>query len=504
MTNDKDKIIIFDTTLRDGEQSPGATMSVEEKILIAKSLDKMGVDVIEAGFANSSRGDFEAISKISTILENSKVCSLARALKPDIEASAKAIKSAKKGRIHTFISTSDIHMKYKLKMEPEAVIEAIRDSVSYARQFCDDIEWSAEDATRTNRDFLFKAIEVAIDAGARTINIPDTVGYTIPFEYSDLITSIKNKVVNIDKAIISVHCHNDLGLAVANSLAAFKAGARQVESTVNGIGERAGNAAMEEVVMAIKTRDDILPFFTDIDSKMITHVSKLVSSITGFVVQNNKAIVGKNAFAHESGIHQDGMLKNCSTYEIMSPEIVGLDKSQLVLGKLSGGHALKKHLLEIGYDLSPDEFKGVFSRFKDLADKKKKIYDEDLISLVENTIFSTRTSSYEVTLLEVNSNSEKPVNVKIGIKDKEKTYSGESEGNGPVDALFKSIKQIMPHDATLSLYQVNAMTGGTDAIADVTVHLLNKDKRTISGNGRDTNTMIASAKAYISAIEKLQ
>lgn len=505
MMTSKEKILIFDTTLRDGEQSPGASMSISEKILIAKALDKMGVDIIEAGFANASEGDFEAIEQISKNVKNSRVCSLSRALKKDIEASGKAVKKAPAGRIHTFISTSPLHMKYKLKMSPEEVLEAIKDSVSYARQLCDDVEWSAEDATRTERDFLFKAIDVAIKAGARTINIPDTVGYIFPTEYKQLVLDIKEKVTDIDKAVISVHCHNDLGLAVANSLSAVLGGARQIESTINGIGERAGNAAMEEVVMAIKTRSDVLPFFTDIETRDIAHVSKLVSSITGFIVQNNKAIVGRNAFMHESGIHQDGMLKNSSTYEIMTPESVGLDKSHLVLGKLSGSNALKKRLEELGYELEEDILKKIFVNFKNLADKKRKIYDEDIMSLVDNILSDNKkTLLHKPVFFEINGKNNSPAVVKIGLESDGEVQYSSSEGNGPVDALFNSIKKIIPNDdASLVLYQVNAMTGGTDAIADVTVHL-EKDGKTVNGNGKDMNTMIASAKAYIAATEKLK
>ncbi|MFM6972645.1 MAG: 2-isopropylmalate synthase, partial [Alphaproteobacteria bacterium] len=382
----KQKIFFFDTTLRDGEQAPGATMNIEEKLLIAKNLERMGVDVIEAGFPSASQGDFNAVNRIAKVIKNSTICGLARAKKNDIEITAKALKDASRSRIHTFIATSPIHMEYKLKMSKEQVIEAIRDSVSFARDNCDEVDWSPEDATRSDRDFLFKAIEVAISAGASVINIPDTVGYTTPDEYFNLIKQILNNVVNIDKAIISAHCHNDLGLAVANSLSALQAGARQIECTINGIGERAGNAALEEIVMAIKTRNDIYNFDCNIDNTMIARVSKLVSNITGFVIQPNKAIVGANAFAHESGIHQDGMLKNRSTYEIMTPQSVGIEKTTLLLGKLSGSSAFKNKLQELGYDLTEQAINEAFAKFKILADKKKEISNEDLVSLIDGSI----------------------------------------------------------------------------------------------------------------------
>ncbi|MFZ9470278.1 MAG: 2-isopropylmalate synthase, partial [Rickettsiales bacterium] len=367
----KQKIFIFDTTLRDGEQAPGATMNIEEKLLIAKNLERMGVDVIEAGFPSASQGDFNAVNRIAKAIKNSTICGLARAKKNDIEITAKALKDAKRSRIHTFIATSPIHMEYKLKMSKEQVLEAIKDSVSFAKNNCDEVDWSPEDATRSQKDFLFKAIEVAINAGASVINIPDTVGYTTFDEYANLIKQILNNVVNIDKAIISAHCHNDLGLAVANSLSALQAGARQIECTINGIGERAGNAALEEIVMAIKTRNDIYNFDCNIDTTMISRVSKLVSNITGFVIQPNKAIVGANAFAHESGIHQDGMLKNRETYEIMTPQSVGIEKATLSLGKLSGRSAFKNRIQELGYDLTEQAVNEAFAKFKILADKKK-------------------------------------------------------------------------------------------------------------------------------------
>jgi 2-isopropylmalate synthase len=500
--SEQDKVIIFDTTLRDGEQSPGATMNMEEKLLIAETLDKMGVDVIEAGFAVSSKGDFEAVNAVAKKVKDATVCSLARTVKADIEAAAEAIKPAGKGRIHTFISTSPIHMKFKLQMEPEKVLERTFDMVKLARNLCGDVEWSAEDATRTEHDFLCRAVEAAINAGATTINLPDTVGYTTPFEYAELIKMVRNRVPNIDKAIISVHCHNDLGLAVANSLAAVNAGARQVECTINGLGERAGNAALEEIVMSIRTRNDILPFTTNIDTTQIIRASKLVSTITGFVVQNNKAIVGANAFAHESGVHQDGMLKNSQTYEIMTPESVGVHKSTLVLGKLSGRNAFKTKLKELGFEVGDNAFEEAFAKFKELADKKKEVYDEDIIALIDNSVIRSN-GSIDFISLEVTCGSKGSPVAEIELSVDGKIKKIKTSGDGPVDAIFNGVKGLVNHQAKLELYQVHAVTGGTDAQAEVTVRL-QKDGKVISGNSRDTDTLVASARAYINAVNKLQ
>lgn len=498
----KDKVIIFDTTLRDGEQAPGATMNIEEKLLIAKTLEKMGVDVIEAGFPIASNGDFEAVNKIAKAIKNSTICGLARAKKADIERAAEAIKPAARPRIHTFLATSPIHMQFKLKMDEAQVLNAITESVSLARSLCPEVDWSPEDATRSNRDFLFKAIETAIKAGANTINIPDTVGYATPEEYYDLILAIRANVSNIDKAIISSHCHNDLGLAVANSLAAMRAGARQIECTINGIGERAGNAALEEVVMAIKTRPDFYGVETTIDTTMITRISKLVASITGFQVQYNKAIVGANAFAHESGIHQDGMLKNRETYEIMTPESIGLEKTSLVLGKLSGRAAFKDRLKEIGYDLSDDNLDGAFKKFKELADKKKEIQDEDIVALVDDSIVNKK-SRYSLIGLQVNcgKGEDAIVNVKIKIDNDEVETSFRSK-YGPVDAIFSAIGKLIPHSSSLELYQVQAVTEGTDAQAIVAVRL-KQNNRIFSANGANTDVLVASAIAYINCLDKL-
>ncbi len=498
----RDRVIIFDTTLRDGEQAPGATMNLEEKLLIAKTLEKMGVDVIEAGFPAASNGDFAAVNRIAQVIKNSTICGLARAKKSDIERTAEAIAPAARPRIHTFLATSPIHMEFKLRMGEEQVISMIKESVALARNLCPEVDWSPEDATRSKRDFLFKAIETAISAGANTINIPDTVGYTTPDEYFELILSIKNNVKNIDKAVISTHCHNDLGLAVANSLAGMRAGARQIECTINGIGERAGNAALEEIVMAIKTRGDFYQIETGIDSTMISRASKLVSTITGFTVQPNKAIVGANAFAHESGIHQDGMLKNRETYEIMTPQSVGLDQTQLRLGKLSGRAAFKDRVKEIGYELTDEAIDSAFKKFKDLADKKKEILDEDLISLIDDSLVNSK-ARYQLLELEVKCGTGKISEVRVKIKiDSDEVETTLSSGDGPVDAIFTAIKKLIPHSANLDLYQVQAVTEGTDAQANVVVRL-KQNNRIFSANGADVDVLRASAIAYINCLDRL-
>ena len=501
-TTDKNRVIIFDTTLRDGEQSPGASMNLDEKLRIANVLEGMGVDVIEAGFPIASQGDFEAVSEIAKVVKNSTVCGLARATKGDIERCAEAIKPAARGRIHTFISTSPLHMKYKLQMEPEKVFEKVKESVTFARNFTDDVEWSAEDGSRTEREFLARCVEAAIASGAGTINIPDTVGYTMPHEFEDLIAYLFNTVPNIDKAIISVHCHNDLGLAVANSLAAVGAGARQVECTINGLGERAGNAALEEIVMALKTRQDLMPFSTGVVTEDIMKASRLVSAITGFTVQPNKAIVGKNAFAHESGIHQDGMLKHAGTYEIMTPESVGLSQSKLVLGKHSGRHAFKEKLKALGYDLGDNAVEEAFSRFKSLADKKKDVFDEDITALVDDEVLRTNDRLQLVSMEILCGTKHQPPKSELAMDIDGEVKSCKSTGDGPVDAAFNAVKQLFPHAARLQLYQVHAVTGGTDAQAEVTVRL-EEDGRTVNGQAADTDTMVASVKAYINALNKL-
>ena len=504
MTTKKSKndIIIFDTTLRDGEQSPGASMNLSEKIRIAEILEDMGVDVIEAGFPIASDGDFEAVNEIAKIIKGSTVCGLARSSKGDIDRCAEAIKPAASGRIHTFISTSPLHMKYKLQMEPEDVRQAVIDSVTLARNYTDDVEWSCEDGSRTEHDFMCQTIESAIDAGATTINIPDTVGYAMPMEYAAIIEMVMNRVPNIDKAIISVHCHNDLGMAVANSLAAVQVGARQVECTINGLGERAGNAAMEEIIMGLRTRPDHLPYNTNIKSELITKASKLVSTVTGFTVQPNKAIVGTNAFAHEAGIHQDGVLKNAQTYEIMTPESVGLTESKLVMGKHSGRHAFREKLIELGYDLGDNAVQDAFKRFKDLADVKKDVYDEDIIAIVDDAVIRTN-DIINLEKLEVLCGTEQqPPKASMTLNVDGEKKLAEMTGDGPVDAIFKGIKQLTGMEPHLQLYQVHAVTQGTDAQAEVTVRL-EEDGKTVNGQGADTDTMVASARAYINALNKL-
>lgn len=501
-TTNNDRVVIFDTTLRDGEQSPGASMNLDEKIRIATVLEEMGVDVIEAGFPIASEGDFESVNEIAKLVKNSTVCGLARATKGDIERCAEAVKPAERKRIHTFISTSPLHMKYKLQMEPDAVFEKVKESVSFARKFTDDVEWSAEDGTRTDHDFLRRCVEAAIDAGATTVNIPDTVGYTMPHEFSDLITMLFNTVPNIDKAIISVHCHNDLGLSVANSLAAVNAGARQIECTINGLGERAGNAALEEVVMALKTRNDLMPYSTGVVSEDIMRASRLVSAVTGFAVQPNKAIVGKNAFAHESGIHQDGMLKNAETYEIMTPESVGLTQSKLVLGKHSGRHAFKEKLKDLGYDIGENAVEVAFKGFKDLADKKKDVFDEDIMALVDDHVLRVNDRLQMKSLEILCGTMHQPPKASLEMVIDDETKSCNATGDGPVDAAFNAIKELFPHGAKLQLYQVHAVTHGTDAQAEVTVRL-DEDGRTVNGQAADTDTMVASVRAYINALNKL-
>lgn len=504
MTNsvtETDRVIIFDTTLRDGEQSPGASMNTEEKIQIAKTLEGMGVDVIEAGFPIASEGDFHSVNEIAKTVKNSVICGLSRAAAGDIDRAGEALKPAERKRIHTFISTSPLHMKFKLQMEPDAVHQAVIDSVTRARQWTDDVEWSGEDGSRTDRDFLFRCIESAIHAGATTINIPDTVGYSYPEEFASLITDIRNSVPNIDKAVISVHCHNDLGMAVANSLRAVQAGARQIECTINGIGERAGNAALEELVMAIKTRPDQLPYTNSIKTQDIMKASRMVSAFTGFHIQPNKAIVGANAFAHESGIHQDGMLKNAETYEIMRPEDIGLMKSNLVMGKHSGRHAFRTKLLELGYELGDNALNEAFQRFKALADKKKEIFDEDLVALVDDEI---ATDSQEIRFLDLylQCGSKTKPTAELSLEIKGERHQAVEAGDGPVDAIFNAIRTLFPHDAGLQLFQIHAVTEGTDAQAIVTVRL-EEDGRTVNGQSADTDTMVASARAYVAALNKL-
>ena len=500
-TDKINRVRIFDTTLRDGEQSPGAAMTHEEKLEVAALLDEMGIDIIEAGFPIASNGDFEAVTAISKQVKNAVVCGLARAGFKDIDRAGEALRHARRGRIHTFISTSPVHMKHKLQMEPSAVLEAVSASVARARNWTDNVQWSAEDATRTEHDFLCRAIELAIKAGATTINIPDTVGYATPQEYFALISMILARVPGVDKVALSTHCHNDLGLAVANSLAGVLAGARQVECTMNGIGERAGNAALEEVVMALKVRKDLMPFATGVKTEMIARASKLVSNVTAFPVQYNKAIVGKNAFAHESGIHQDGMLKNAQTYEIISPADVGVTGTALILGKLSGRHAFRDKLKALGYELGDNSLEDAFRRFKDLADKKKHIFDDDIVALVDDSVLRGH-DLIQVSALKISSGKDVASTAELSLLVEGEERSGVATGDGPVDAIFNAIRQLYPHTASLQLFQVSAVTEGTDAQAKVSVRL-EEDGRTVTGRGADTDTMVAAAYAYVNALNKL-
>lgn len=499
-----DRVIIFDTTLRDGEQSPGASMTGEEKLRIAKALERLRVDVIEAGFAIASPGDFAAVKAIADNIKDSTVCSLSRAVDADIERAAEALKGANSGRIHTFIATSPIHMQYKLRMQPDDVVAQAVYAVKKARNLCSDVEFSCEDAGRSEIDFLCRIIEAAIDAGARTINIPDTVGYAIPHQYADTIRQLLERVPNADKAIFSVHCHNDLGLAVANSLAAVVAGARQVECTINGLGERAGNAALEEIVMAIKTRHDLLGVHTNIDTPHILSTSRMVSGITGFPVQPNKAIVGANAFAHESGIHQDGVLKHRETYEIMSAQSVGWNTNKMVMGKHSGRAAFRSRLDELGIVLAGEaELNAAFARFKELADKKHEIFDEDLQALVSDTLAEEAPEHYKLVTLEVASKTGEVPQAQLVVSVEGHEQRASAEGSGPVDATFKAIEAIAASEASLLLYSVNAITKGTDSQGEVTVRL-EKGGRIVNGNGADTDILVASAKAYINALNLMQ
>ena len=501
--SNSNKLIIFDTTLRDGEQSPGASMTKDEKVRIAKALQKMRVDVIEAGFPIASQGDFESVQAVAKVIKDSTVCGLARALEKDINRAGEALKPAVSSRIHTFIATSPIHMKMKLRMQPDQVLEQAVRSVKQACRFTDNVEFSPEDAGRSDVDFLCRIIEAVIDAGATTINIPDTVGYNIPHQFGDLIRNLLERIPNSDKAIFSVHCHNDLGLAVGNSLSAVLNGARQVECTVNGLGERAGNASLEEVVMAVRTRQDIFPCDTTLDTTQIVSCSKLVSSITGFPVQPNKAIVGANAFAHESGIHQDGVLKSRETYEIMKAEDVGWSANRMVLGKHSGRNAFKTRMKELNIDFeSEQELNDTFSRFKDLADKKHEIFDEDLHALVAETNWSAENEHFKLISLKVCSETGEIPKATMVIDIGGKEVGASSDGSGPVDATFRAIESVVNSGTELQLYSVNAITSGTDAQGEVTVRL-EKAGRIVNGQGADTDIVIASANAYINALNKL-
>ena len=498
-----DHVFIFDTTLRDGEQCPGATMTFEEKLQIADFLDEMGVDIIEAGFPIASDGDFEAVSAIAKRIKRAVVTGLSRAGQKDIDRAGEAVKGAKRPRIHTFISTSHVHIKYKLQKTPAEVLEMVNYQVTRARTWVEDVEWRAEDATRTDIDYLCRAVEIAIKAGATTINLPDTVGYTTPEEYYEMFVRVRDRVPDSDKAVFSVHCHNDLGLAVANTLAGIRAGARQVECTINGIGERAGNAALEEVVMALKTRADVLPYSCGIETTMLNRASKLVSAATSFPVQYNKAIVGRNAFAHESGIHQDGMLKNAETYEIMTPESVGVSKTSLVMGKHSGRAAFRAKLKDLGYELGDNALEDAFNRFKALADRKKVIYDEDIEALVDEGI-ATAQDRTKVVALTVIAGTMGPQSATLTLAIDGAHQTAQTTGNGPVDAIFNAIQKLIPHQTKLELYQVHAVTEGTDAQAEVSVRLQDaQDGRSVTARAADPDTLVASAKAYIGALNKL-
>ena len=499
-SDNKDRVVIFDTTLRDGEQSPGATMTHDEKLEIAELLDDMGVDIIEAGFPIASEGDFRAVSEIAKRSKNSVICGLARANFGDIDRCWEAVRNSERPRIHTFNGTSPLHRAIP-NLDQDQMAERIHETVTHARNLCDNIQWSPMDATRTEHDYLCRVVEIAIKAGATTINIPDTVGYTAPVESADLIRMLIEKVPGADDIIFATHCHNDLGMATANSLAAVEGGARQIECTINGLGERAGNTALEEVVMALKVRGDIMPYFTGIDTTKIMNISRRVASVSGFPVQFNKAIVGKNAFAHESGIHQDGMLKNAETFEIMRPEDVGLSETNLVMGKHSGRAALRSKLEDLGYVLADNQLKDVFVRFKELADRKKEVYDEDLIALMRA---GEDAENDHITLksLRVVCGTGEPQTAEMTLIIGGEEVSTTATGDGPVDATFNAVKALYGHKARLQLYQVHAVTEGTDAQATVSVRM-EEDGNIATGQSANTDTVVASAKAYLNALNRL-
>ncbi len=499
---DSSRVIIFDTTLRDGEQSPGFSMNLDEKLRMAETLAELGVDVLEAGFPVASPGDFEAVNRIAQSIKGPVICGLARSGVADITRAGEAIGPAERKRIHTFISTSPLHMKYKLRMEPDAVLEAVTASVTLARDFTDDVEWSAEDGTRTDMEFLLRCVEAAIKAGATTINIPDTVGYAVPEDMLRIFSTVREKVPGADQIILSSHCHNDLGLAVANTLAGLRGGARQIECTINGIGERAGNASLEEVVMAIRTRPDANPYHHNIETTRILRTSKLLATITGFDVQPNKAIVGRNAFAHESGIHQDGMLKNAATYEIMTPESVGWQKTSLVMGKHSGRAAFRDKLNALGYGgIGDNALNDAFRRFKDLADRKKIVYDEDIVALVDDEVTRGHQRVKFVSLETWGGSKSKP-RALLELEIDGAIQAADCLGDGPVDATFNAIHALFPHTANLQLFSVGAVTEGTDAQARCTVRL-EEDGKMVDGQGADTDTIVAAARAYVHALNKL-
>ncbi|QYK42759.1 MAG: 2-isopropylmalate synthase [Paracoccaceae bacterium] len=498
---DPARVLIFDTTLRDGEQSPGATMTHDEKLEIATLLDEMGVDVIEAGFPIASEGDFRAVSEIARAARNATICGLARANFKDIDRCWDAVRHAKSPRIHTFIGTSPLHRAIP-NLTMDEMAERIHDTVTHARNLCDNVQWSPMDATRTEHDYLCRVVEIAIRAGATTINIPDTVGYTAPRESAELIAMLLERVPGADSIVFATHCHNDLGMATANALAAVAAGARQIECTINGLGERAGNTALEEVVMAMRVRHDIMPYTTGIDTTRIMHLSRRVSAVSGFPVQFNKAIVGKNAFLHESGIHQDGVLKNVQTFEIMRPEDIGLTAKNIAMGKHSGRAALRAKLRELGYDLADNQLNDVFVRFKALADRKKEVYDDDIVALVQDQASDQGAETLVLKRLRVVCGTEGPQEAEMTLAIDGVDHTIDATGDGPVDAAFQCVKQLWPHQARLELYQVHAVTEGTDAQATVSVRL-QEDGRIVTGQSADTDTVVASVKAYINALNRL-
>ena len=495
------RVMIFDTTLRDGEQSPGATMTHDEKLEIAGLLDEMGVDIIEAGFPIASEGDFAAVSDIAKMAKNSTICGLARANFKDIDRCWEAVKHAKSPRIHTFIGTSPLHRAIP-NLTMDEMAQRIHDTVTHARNLCDNVQWSPMDATRTEHDYLCRVVEIAIKAGASTINIPDTVGYTAPRESADLIRMLLERVPGADSIIFATHCHNDLGMATANALAAVDAGARQIECTINGLGERAGNTALEEVVMAMRVRNDIMPYQTGIDTTKIMNLSRRVSAVSGFAVQFNKAIVGKNAFLHESGIHQDGVLKNVETFEIMRPEDIGLTQKNLTMGKHSGRAALRAKMGELGFDLADNQLNDLFVRFKALADRKKEVYDDDLIALVADEATQDAHDFLQVRRLRVICGTDGPQEAELTLAVDGVEHATDATGDGPVDAAFNAVKAIYPHAARLQLYQVHAVTEGTDAQATVSIRL-EEDGRIATGQSADTDTIVASVKAYVNALNRL-
>ncbi|HVZ81660.1 MAG TPA: 2-isopropylmalate synthase [bacterium] len=500
-SNPQDRVYIFDTTLRDGEQAPGASLNTEEKLKVAAQLEKLGVDIIEAGFPAASPGDFDAVQKIAKLVKRTSVAGLCRAMRKDIDTCAKALKPAKKPRIHVFISSSDIHLQYIFRKTKEEAVEAAVDAVKYARKFSDDVEFSAQDASRSDVDYLCRMTEAVIKAGATTVNLPDTVGYAVPDEYGRMIASIRQRVPNIGKTILSVHCHNDLGLAVANSVAAIQNGARQVECTINGIGERAGNASLEEIVMILKTRSDKYPFFTGVNTREIYKTSRLVSTLTGFPIQPNKAIVGNNAFAHESGIHQDGMLKYRQTYEIMTPQEIGVPESRLVMGKHSGRHAFKKRLEDLGYGVKPEELDNLFAKFKDLADKKKSVYDEDIEALIEEKIAAS-SDTYQLTYLHTSAGTTTLPTATLKLKKGDQETQEAATGDGPVDAVFNAIDRATGFKGKLENYTLKALTQGRDAQGEVTVTVTTNGDEA-HGRGVSTDVIEASAKAYLNGVNKL-